>query len=442
MSTTAPGTPLLDQTATKTPSSSWGIWVLGGLCAFPIVFSRSLYAYSSSAFIFATGLVVNHLLSPRETRYHPSRTLARLLLACGIALLALATSALANWTLPSIVSIPGLLSLLAYLAAFSLLSRSEAFAIKGIFITSAALCVATVAFGPPIVMTSPEAMWKYGLAIPATVCILSLVTRARFKFLTPLTLGIIGSGSIAFGSRSFGGICLIVGIVLLLIYAIPSRRILILVVTPMILLGGYAGLSLAIDDGIFGSAVQQKAVWQQSQGNSILLVGRAEVILSATVIINRPIMGAGSVNAIQDVDIEQGLENAGSWAGMSPAQAMDAWFPNNDGGSANLHSILLSAWVEGGIIAVVPLVGILVLLWRAAVRAGPRFQAMYVFMALLTSWSFLFSPWSYGLMQLVAASVVAASLSEVNSAQSATRDCGSNGVSGPMRRRVSAGKVP
>jgi hypothetical protein len=210
----------------------------------------------------------------------------------------------------------------------------------------------------------------------------------------------------------------------------------------MILLGGYAGLTLAIGDGIFGSAIQQKAVWQESQGNSTLLVSRAEVILSATVIVSRPIMGAGSVSAIQHVDIEKALENAGSWAGMSPVLAMDAWFPNDDGGSANLHSILLSAWVEGGIIAVVPLVGILVLLWRAAVLAGPRFRAMYVFMTMLTSWSFLFSPWSYGLMQLVAASVVAASLSELNSAESATRDSGSNRVPDPMRRRVSVGKVP
>ena len=398
-----------DQRTSVHATSPWLVGLLGGLSAFPIVISQSLYAYSAAATVLAAGVAFNHCLAPRARRYHPPPVLNRLTGACGVAVFAVAMSALINGAVPSFSTIPGLMALGLFLAAFSVSVRSEASAISGLVATSAAVCVAMLAFGPQYVRSSPEALWKYGLATPITLLAVSIGAKT-WRHAPPLTLGLIGLGSIALGSRSHGAICLLAAASILLRRVFPASRALLLVVAPMIVYGAYLGLSSAISEGYFGSAIQEKMAWQQTQGDSILLVGRAEAILSLTVIGSHPFLGVGSARAIPPQDIQLALDHAATWGGIPISVAMRAWYPRSDD-AANLHSIMLGAWVEGGILAVVPYVGLLLLFWVAATRATSRFAAIYVFMAIFSSWHLLFSPWSYGLVQMFAITSVGAALS-------------------------------
>lgn len=385
----------------------WTVGVLGWLSAFPIVVAQSLYAYSAAALLLAVMLTLNHMIAPPNQRARLPRVLNRLVAACIFALGAVVVSSAVHQVPASLSVLPGLVALTFFLAAFSIAVRSEESALSGLIATSAALCLATIFFGHPLVRSGPEALWKYGLATPFTLLALAISAK-RWSHTAPLVLAVIGVGSIAFGSRSHGAICLIAVAVLLVRRVFPVSRTFTMLMVPLLLLGAYVGLNAAIEEGVFGSGIQEKAVWQDAQGDSALLVGRAEAILSLTVIINHPLGGIGSARSIPSDVLQEALRNASAWAGISESAAMHAWFPRVGEETANLHSIILAAWVEGGVVATLPFAGILAVFWTAATVSTSRFSIIYIFMFIFSTWHLFFSPWSYGLMQVLAVTAVGA----------------------------------
>ncbi|PEG43231.1 hypothetical protein CQY20_00955 [Mycolicibacterium agri] len=271
----------------------------------------------------------------------------------------------------------------------------------------AGLAVGTVAFfltqGIKLTHTGSFLdMWKYGIASAVTVLILYALTAARAPaWLSPSALAVLGLASLGLNYRSHALVCVLASALLFINLALGSR------IRRRWQFAGLIGVGLAFAyvmpiaarTGLFGSALQRKTLQQDAVDVPLLLAGRSEPPMTFTAISQRPLLGWGNaMNFTQDMYTQ--AEHLAIRMGFSPEFPFDAIWRIPPSDYSATHSILLGAWAEGGVLAV------LLPAWLLVACLGiicnftrlERWAPLGATVALQGLWDLLYGPWQYNMI--------------------------------------------
>jgi hypothetical protein len=261
------------------------------------------------------------------------------------------------------------------------------------------LLVAAGAIGSSSVTSNDP--WKYRFGIPITLLI---VLATGFLWMTHhtvatymLTVG-LGCMNIILGFRSLGAVC-IVGASLLAIISLIKRadvlRVSLAVIAGLLVSVGTSHVYGALaESGRLGYAQQAKYEAQTRSSAGLLLAARPEALLSLRVIIDHPLFGLGAGSRLDYAITEQLLEAAAEQGvELSPIHQERLL-----GDGVDSHSLALGAWVQAGVLAVLPWLYLIVLVLRSSFAAFVQewsfLRPITVVWTVLCIWDFLFSPWS------------------------------------------------
>jgi hypothetical protein len=254
-----------------------------------------------------------------------------------------------------------------------------------------------------------EHLWKYGIAVPIAMLVMAEVTRASNRRLWPVValLG-IGALSVALGFRSHGLVCVAVVLLLLAKGTSKSRgRAFFKVLFAVALFyAAWVTVPAAISSGVFGEGVRMRTEEQLTSGASPLLSGRVEPPLSIAAILARPVFGWGHLNEIDLPTIAHGQQIAADLGLVNPVSYMNLWVRRD--GRVSVHSVLFEAWVQGGIIAAVGPLLIIVLFATAIIRTSGKWAPIVLLVSVQGIWDVLFSTWGAQRPTVLAVSVVIA----------------------------------
>jgi O-antigen ligase len=244
--------------------------------------------------------------------------------------------------------------------------------------------------------------WKFGFAYPlTTLAALGACSPRiwRHRFGPILIMGPMAALNLMLGARSLAGICFVASL-----YAVVASRQrplqtsasrLRAVALPLLgVIAAIIGSSIyghLAESGALGLDAQVKYEVQSEGRYGLLLGGRREFAFSSSAILQSPIVGHGSFTKFSEGVGSVGEARLEDWGyDVTPAT----------GGQPDLlptHSGLLGAWVEAGLLAVPFWLICLALLWRGCLRAiqhGQALAPLAVFVALLSIWDVIFSPFA------------------------------------------------
>lgn len=240
-----------------------------------------------------------------------------------------------------------------------------------------------------------ENLWKYGIGFPVALVLigfLSGVTQRRWILSgVLLVLAVVGAAA---DFRSYALICAAsAGVVLINGSRDPkkaARRALASVVSIVVI--GFALLAL-VERGVFGSEVAARSARQFGSGPlGILLGGRTESPLAIAAIAQRPLAGWGTEQALTQSVVADGQALARLLGVADPAAVLPLWI--RAGGRVSLHSVLLTSWVEGGVVSALFFIAVLIGLVAFLLKGSSIHSALLTLVCLQASWDLLFSPWS------------------------------------------------
>jgi len=331
-----------------------------------------------------------------------NRTLALLLLGWFVAQTAsnLGAGTSATRAILSALVFPGLMATGTFVV--SRLSHGSASRVGGIAAGAAASYCVFVTTSPSEVFQQDP--WKYGLGIPVTIMVTLAVgwlRRSGFRKLGTMVLVALAAVHLALAFRSLAAICLVM--VGLLLGRRPDRS---LTVSRMVLLAAISLLSVWIASvavagvtarGWLGQEQREKQVYQSHVDGGYLVAGRPEIFASAKIIASQSLLGRGTSAELsyqEQREVITELYDRGVNVSLGQQERL---FGDN---GVNSHSLALGSWVRGGIMAFAPWVFILAMLYRAVMRKWTsRDLLIYpatMFMAIMATWDFLFSPWAPG----------------------------------------------
>ena len=241
-------------------------------------------------------------------------------------------------------------------------------------------------------------LWKYGVAPPVTVVLLFAMVVAKVRpRVQAAVLLVLGLSSLALNFRSHALVCLLAGAALWT-HAVFGDRI-----KRGWQFAGVLGFGLVFGNvmpalaraGIFGPVLQAKTFEQDTANLPILLAGRTEPPMSITAIMEHPLLGWGSALRLTPDFYARAEHLALRW-GYDPSFPFEGYWrlPPND---FSFHSILLGSWAEGGLLAALLPVWLLVacvgLVWNFT-RYG-RWAPLVITVGLQTFWDLLYNPWIY-----------------------------------------------
>jgi len=246
-------------------------------------------------------------------------------------------------------------------------------------------------------------LWKYGIAHAATILILFALTTARAPLvLHSLVLGVLGLASLGLNFRSHALVCLLASATLFSHRFFGSRIRRGWQFAGIIAFGllfSYV-MPIAARMGLFGPALQNKQIEQEATNLPILLAGRTEPPLSIAAITDHPLLGWGSAVKLTP-DVYTQAEHLAVAIGYAPTFPFDVywrmWLPPNE---YSFHSILLGSWAEGGVLAVLLpmwlLVTCIAVVWNQS-RFGV-WAPIALTVALQGIWDLLYAPWTYNMV--------------------------------------------
>lgn len=293
---------------------------------------------------------------------------------------------------PLLVAQTGRIASLGVLLAVFLWARSLAGTRRTIF-AFALGTVANIAF----VGVNDANLWKFTLAAPLTLLLLSLPGVYGRRLLQALVLALLAGASLIFDSRSLAGF-LVVALALTL--SLPPSRLgatgkghanwLTVVRIILVVVGAYFLLQAAILEGMLGDGIRERTEAQIRTGGSVLTGGRPEVGASFALLAENPWgFGAGVLASPSDILVAK--------SGMAAL----GYDPNNGyvenymfGGGFEVHSILGNLWILAGPIGAALAVFAAVWLIRGIadkVTTGVA-SAAAVYLATRSLWDIGFSP--------------------------------------------------
>lgn len=250
-------------------------------------------------------------------------------------------------------------------------------------------------------------LWKYGIAQATTILLLFVMTKfvraPRWAF--PAVLVVVGLASLGLNYRSHALVCLISAAI------VGTRQVLGARIARGWQLAGIAVfgmlfaylMPIAARTGLFGSSLQQKTIEQQATGLPILLAGRTEPPMTLTAILDRPLFGWGSAEKLTP-EVYTAAEHLAVRMGFAPTFPFDAYWRLPVQEYSALHSVLLGSWAEGGLLAVLLPVWLLVacggLVWNCD-RYGV-WVPLVVAIAVQGIWDLLYEPWNYNSLPVYA----------------------------------------
>ena len=250
-------------------------------------------------------------------------------------------------------------------------------------------------------------LWKYGgVAAAVTVLALGAVNLRRERLWQPIVvLAALSVLTLFLNFRSHSIVCLATICLLLakrdkVVHGRVRGRTWLVGALVLIAL---AYLPTAFLHGDFGRAVQLKTQQQVQGGGPALLAGRDEPPLSISAIVERPLEGWGDANHISGETIDRASSLAGHLGMHNYKTYLPLWIRPD--GTVSLHSVALSAWAEGGLLAAVCPLLMIALVFRLAFMYSGRWSALVTFLALQALWDLIFSPWGYNQPAILACSV-------------------------------------
>jgi hypothetical protein len=343
-------------------------------------------------------LVFALLVSPLLFRLGAIRGSAWLLSAGTVSILAYMITTELNGVSPWQRSLVILAANLAALVAFRILTRGNLRKIIALIAGhSAAWLILTIIAPTKFAAISPENLWKFGIAVPVTIVILYVLGRGGKKnlWLNFIILAGLGIFSIALNFRSHGLACLLAAAVFL-IMNLPTKtaknnllRRTGQTVLALIILLPMSQLPAMMESGVFGQAVQGKAL-AQSEGGPAFLAGRTEPAMSYAIIRERPLMGWGSVDQVPIGLVAEGRDILAGLGVLNTGHIYEGWFRN--GAVVTLHSILAQIWVEGGFFSAIFLIVLMAWGILSSIRWRGVQGALIVYLSFQIIWDTLFSP--------------------------------------------------
>lgn len=237
--------------------------------------------------------------------------------------------------------------------------------------------------------------WKYGLALPLTLCLMFIVLLLPVGTKTLTIMALISAGIYSFFAdfRSMAAIA-IAAIVFVVVFNGRRQFRLKLGLSGLgtllfiIVVGGYALYWWAVSSGLMPQELESKYEFQLNSGN-ILLVARPELIGSWIAISAAPVIGLGSMPALDQVQMAQAVETlAGVGAVVTPDE-LERLF----GAGLNSHSLLFGAWVRSGVLGALPWLFMIYLGIRSMTskKTPKAFVPLASFWTLVVTWDNLFS---------------------------------------------------
>ncbi|MFF0816076.1 hypothetical protein ACFYVR_13125 [Rhodococcus sp. NPDC003318] len=250
-------------------------------------------------------------------------------------------------------------------------------------------------------------MWKYGIAQAVTILLLFGIIKSRTmsRLSISLALVVLGACSLALNYRAHALVCLISGAVL------GTRAILGSRISRGWQFGGIAILGIVFAYampiagrlGWFGPALQHKTVEQQATGLHLLLAGRTESPMLFTAILDRPILGWGSAQRLTP-EVYTAAEHLAVRMGFAPTFPFAEYWRLPPQEYSAMHSVVLGSWAEGGVLAVLlpvwVLVACLALVWNCD-RYG-RWAPLVVVVSVQGVWDLFYEPWNYNSLPVYA----------------------------------------
>ena len=241
-------------------------------------------------------------------------------------------------------------------------------------------------------------LWKYGVAPGVTILILfGLIVWRRSVTVQSLVLIVLGLASLVLNFRSHALVCLLAGVTLLTRQWLGDRVRRGWQFAGIIAFGMVFGnlMPTLARAGIFGPALQAKTLEQDTAHLPILLAGRTEPPMSITAILQHPWLGWGSAERLTPDFYARAEHLAVRW-GYDPNFLFAGYWrlPPND---YSFHSVLLGSWAEGGILAALLPVWLLVaclgIVWNFT--RFDKWAALVITVALQGIWDILYAPWMY-----------------------------------------------
>ena len=241
--------------------------------------------------------------------------------------------------------------------------------------------------------------WKFGVGPPITwvVVLLSTWRYARGSRFQAAMLAAFGAViNLYFGHRSLGGVCFLTALWLIKRPDQGSDRTSLLrhLVLLLTLLGvGFSFLKAyeySAKEGLLGDRAQQIVKWQSAGELGVMAGGRGALIASLQGIVESPLIGHGSwINGSELMSRATGILRQIGYE-------TNSGFVGGDSQGA-LHSHVLGAWVEAGVLGAVFWIWVIVLGVRSLGRLYSREEPMIpliAFAGLMLLWDISFSPYA------------------------------------------------
>ena len=245
-------------------------------------------------------------------------------------------------------------------------------------------------------------LWKYGIAHAVTILILYALTKLRVKpFIPPVVLGLLGLASLGLNFRSHALVCLAAAAILFTRQIVGNRvgrgwqftgiAAFVLVFAQLMPIVARAGL--------LGPALQRKTFQQDETHLPMLLAGRTEPPMTITAIMEHPILGWGSAKNLTP-ELYTQAEHLAIRMGFAPTFPFELYWRLPPSDYSAIHSILLGSWAEGGVLAALLPLWLLIacigVVWNNA-RFG-RWTALVLIVALQGIWDLAYAPWTYNMI--------------------------------------------
>ncbi|GGC67211.1 hypothetical protein GCM10011410_19870 [Hoyosella rhizosphaerae] len=237
-----------------------------------------------------------------------------------------------------------------------------------------------------------EALWKFGIAFPVTALTLYLLVRRNVPGYV-VTFALVGFGiyGMYLNSRAYALICFAVALFDFLRRSRKglTRLRLWLGITGLLALGTVTPQLML--SGVFGEEVRLKTLSQTTGDGFALLDGRTEPPLAIAAIMEKPFAGWGNEQAITWHVIYSGVRLAEYMGMYNPDDYLRYWV--RPGGRISIHSIFFESWIQGGIIAALFPIALLVTLVVGFVRMRGKYSIVVTLVCAQASWDLIFSPW-------------------------------------------------
>jgi hypothetical protein len=221
--------------------------------------------------------------------------------------------------------------------------------------------------------------------------------RAPWRVVALVVL--LGVVNIAMGSRNLGGNMIAAGMIAAAarqFFPVASGRragspAAVAAITCMILMVGasvYIGYKFAAAHGVLGEKSYEKYAAQSSSPLGVLLASRADFIGGLLALKDSPVIGYGS----WPIDTEGYMVEAFQLAGVDESYIKELRYINH---RIPAHSMLLEAWVEHGVFAMLFWVVVMVVVFRAIAAGALQDREWGLVNCLVTIWmiwNLLFSP--------------------------------------------------